>query len=308
MADKHLIGLAALAKTQLSEIGAEALRGPNATALQSTCDALLSQALEPMEGYWDWPRPIEELLTQWALLGESDQTVQLRLNLLMLALIETLPDRLRRSGLLPLFADEYQRSAMRISERISQGRRWNHGLVDDVFRKDLALLCLRMVPCTSHVVCRYSGIPRRTLLMPRNLASGASARVVFALRGQLWPLIANHVHPEMTDRFDQAGREACYRMVCALLQRWPDCAGLVGTSWYYDRAVADISPQLAYLRNVPAEHGALFLDVGATAEARANALFRSERRRIRVEDGSYKPRTVMMVWPRQALLAHLPTL
>jgi hypothetical protein len=158
----------------------------------------------------------------------------------------------------------------------------------------------------SHVVCRYSGIPRSTLLRPRNLASGASARVVFALRGQLRPLIANHVHPEMTDRFDPAGREACYRLVCALLGHWPDSAGLVGTSWYYDRVVGDISPHLAYLRKVPAERGALFLDVGAPAEARADAVFRSERRRARVEDGTYKPRTVMMVWPRQALLAHLP--
>jgi len=306
MPDAGLIVLAAEARARRSDLGSEALRGRDQAMLQSACTGLLGRALEPMDGYRAWPRPVELLLAQWVPPGEPDQVRQLRLNLLLLALIETLPDRLRYSGLPLPFAEEYQRSAQRIAERIAQGRRWDHGLEDDIFRKDLALLCLRMVPCVSHVVCRYSGVPRRTLLSPRNLASGASARVALALRGRLRPLIANHVHPEMTDRFGPAGREACYRLVCALLGHWPDSAGLIGASWYYDRVVGTISPHLAYLRNVPAEHGALFLDAGAPAEARADAVFRSERRRARVEDGTYKPRTVMMVWPRQALLARLP--
>jgi hypothetical protein len=162
-----------------------------------------------------------------------------------------------------------------------------------------------MVPCVSHLVCRHSGVPRRKLLLPSNLLSGASARVVFALSGRLQPLMANHVHPEMVDRFNPTGRNACYRLIGALLSHWPDNAGLVGASWYYDRAVGGISPHLAYLRDVPAQHGALFLDAGAGAEAKANALVGSQRRRARIEDGSYKPRTVMMVWPRRALLTHL---
>jgi hypothetical protein len=304
VADEGLIALAALAREQRLALGK--LHGHDPALLQATCKELLRRALEPIEGYWQWPRPIEQLLAQWAPPGESDRAIQQRLNLLMLALIETLPDRLQRSGLSSAFAAEYQRSGLRITQRIAQGRRWDRGLEDDIFRKDLALLCLRMLPCVSHVVCRYSGVPRSTLLLPRNLATGASARVVFALRGRLWPLIANHVHPEMTDRFDPTGREACYRLICTLLRHWPDSAGLVGASWYYDRAAGDISPHLAYLRNVPAEHGALFLDVGATAEATANAVARSKQRRARFEDGTYKPRTVMMVWPRRALLAHLP--
>ncbi|MBP8270350.1 MAG: hypothetical protein KAX42_00610 [Sphaerotilus sp.] len=306
MPDHGLNALAALARAQFANLGAGALRGPDAAVLESACAALLGRAQEPMEGYRQWPRCVEELLARWAPPGESEQTVQLRLNLLLLALIETLPDRLQHSELPAPFAEEYRRSGTRILQRIAQGRRWVHGLEDDIFRKDLALLCLRMLPCVSHLVCRYSGVPRSTLLLPRNLASGASARVVFALRGRLRPLIANHVHPEMTDRFDPAGREACYRLVCLLLMHWPDSAGLVGASWYYDGAVGDISPHLAYLRKVPAEHGALFLDAGASSEARANAIFGSKRRRARVEDGSYQPRTVMMVWPRRALLEHHP--
>jgi hypothetical protein len=277
-------------------------------ASSAVCAALIDSVAQGLEGYRQWPQPVEDMLRQWAPPSTSDLVLQLRLNQLLLALVETLPDRLLQSGLPGRFAEEYRHCALRITQRIAQARRWNDGVEDDIFRKDLALLCLRMVPCVSHVVCRNSGIPRSTLLLPRNLASGASLRVLLALRGRLRPLIANHVHPEMTDRFDPAGREACYRLVCALLEHWPDSEGLVGASWYYDRAVGDISPKLAYLRDVPARHGALFLDAGATDEATANAVSRSERRRARVEDGTYRPRTVMMVWPRRALLEHLPHL
>ncbi len=275
-------------------------------ALTELCAAFVGSVAQRLEGYRQWPQPVEDRLQHWAPPGTSDLVLQSRLNQLMLALIETLPDRLLQSGLPGRFTEEYRRSALRITQRIAQARRWTHGVEDDIFRKDLALLCLRMVPCVSHVVCRHSGIPRSTLLLPRNLASGASVRVLLALRDRLRPLIANHVHPEMIDRFDPAGREACYGLVSALLRHWPDSEGLVGASWYYDRAISDISPNLAYLRDVPARHGALFLDAGASDEATANAVSRSERRRARVEDGTYRPRNVMMVWPRRALLEHLP--
>jgi len=306
MIDQGLRAVASSAAMLRSTLGSSGQPVNTELALSTVCTAFVDSAAQELEGYRQWPQPVEDVLRQWAPPSMSDLVLQLRLNQLLLALVETLPDRLLRSGLPSRFAEEYRHSALRITQRIALARRWNDGVEDDVFRKDLALLCLRMVPCVSHLVCRNSGIPRSTLLLPRNLASGASVRVLLALRGRLRPLLANHVHPEMTDRFNPAGREACYRLVCALLRHWPDSEGLVGASWYYDRAVGDISPKLAYLRDVPAKHGALFLDADATAEATANAVSRSERRRTRVEDGTYKPRTVMMVWPRQALLAHLP--
>lgn len=306
MSDPELLRMASRAASLRENVTqAECGTSDGTAGLRSLCAALVSSASVPLEGYREWPRPVDELLRRWACADPSDLAVHSRLGQLLLALAKSLPDRFEQAGLPAEFADEYSRSAARIMDRIAMQRLWQDGVDDDIFRKDLALLCLRLVPCVSHVVCRYSGVPRRTLLLPRNLASGASVRVVFALRGRLWPLMANHVHPEMTDRFDAAGREVSYRLICALLRHWPDSAGLVGASWYYDRAVGAISPHLAYLRDGPEERGALFLDAGSTAEAKANAIARSQQRRARVEAGTYKPRTVMMVWPRQALLTHL---
>lgn len=268
--------------------------------LQAICAALTGSVAQRLDGYRQWPQTVEQRLQRWA---AADPPA--RLGELLLALVASLPGRFEQSGLPPPFSAEYRRCTARITERIAARTPWQQGVDDDIFRKDLALLCLRLLPCVSHVVCRHSGVPRRTLLLPRNLLSGTSARLLVGLRGRLWPLLENHVHPEMLDRFDAAGREQCYRLVGALLAHWPDAVGLGGTSWYYDRAVGKISPKLDYLYRVPAAHGALFLDAGSSAEAAQGAGARSAHRRSLIERGLYRPRNVMMVWPREALLRYV---
>jgi hypothetical protein len=300
MPDQELQRIAARAESLLTGMTHPGRRATDDPALRSLCAALTSSAAHPLEGYREWPQSVDEQLQRWAAADPPS-----RLGRLLLALVASLPSRLEQSTLPAPFTDEYRRCASRITERIAKQTPWKHGVDDDVFRKDLALLCLRMVPSVSHVVCRHSGVPRRTLLLPRNLLSGSSVRVVVGLRGRLRPLIENHVHPEMLDRFDEAGREQCYRLVGALLTHWPDAVGLGGTSWYYDSAVGNISPRLGYLRRVPAGHGALFLHVGAEAEATQNAIARSTHRRTMVERGLYRPRNVMMVWPREALMRYV---
>jgi hypothetical protein len=219
----------------------------------------------------------------------------------MLTMIERLPARMRRVPLPPAFASEYARCAARIVARICEERGWTEGSEDDRFRKDLALLTLRLVPCVSHVVCR-SGLPRRTLLRVPNLVRGRSARVLLALRGRTSPMLENHVHPDMLDRFDAQGRAACYGLVAQLLRQRPQMLGLLGTSWYYDAAVGRISPHLAYLRDEPAGHGAIFLDAPTSTDSARGALARSRHRRALHEAGRYTPRNETMVWSRQSLL------
>jgi hypothetical protein len=274
-----------------------------AAQLHAMCHALTTAVTQSLEGYRQWPAEVEQALGLWVAGAGPDPVVTLRQGLVLLELVQSLGARLRHASFPPAFLEEFRRSAQRIVERVADGHAWPGGMHDDVFRKDLALLCLRMLPCVSHVVCRYSGVPRRTLLKPQNLLAGLSTRTLFTLHGKLSPLIENHVHPEMTDRFDAAGREACYRLVCDLLRHWPDTLGLMGSSWYYDAAVGQISPHLRYLRDVPAGHGALFLQGSASDDAVGGALARSTQRRQLAERGLYQPRNVMMIWPRDALLA-----
>jgi hypothetical protein len=269
----------------------------------------LIDRLEPafalaMPGYREWPQPVEEALSRLTADDQrgSEAAGQPAQCALILTMVERLPERLRRVPLPPGFAFEYARCAERITTRMSEGLGWVEGSDDDRFRKDLALLTLRLLPCVSHVVCR-SGLPRRTLLRGSNLLRGRSARVLWALRGRMAPMLENHVHPEMLDRFDARGRIACYGLVAQLLRQRPQLLGLMGTSWYYDSAIGRISPHLAYLREEPANHGATFLDAPASVDTIRGALARSRFRRALYEGGRYMPRNETMVWPSANLLA-----
>jgi hypothetical protein len=90
--------------------------------------------------------------------------------------------------------------------------------------------------------------------------------------------------------------------VALLLEHWGESRGLMGTSWYYDEAVASVSPRLAYLRQVPERYGAIFLDAGTGSDAIQSAISTSRHRRSLYEARVYKPRNATMVWCRRDIL------
>jgi hypothetical protein len=184
----------------------------------------------------------------------------------------------------------------------NKGQAWPEDW-DDPWRKDLAALSLRAVPAVSHLLVPGAGVPRAWLLHALLRQPAAALRVLGATRGRRAPFLENHVHPWMLGRFSPEGREACFRQVAQLLRLWPECQGLMGTSWYYDDALAAVSPKLAYLRQVPQAHGAVFWAHAPSAQAARDAALRSPVRRAAIERGAYRPRAVTMLWPRERLLA-----
>jgi hypothetical protein len=114
-------------------------------------------------GYWQWPAGIESALAGAGAAPRTthDDALQRHLDGLLLVLMAGLPDRWSRHGLPAAFAPEYEHTCRRILARISAGRAWPGGATGDIFRKELALLSFRLLPCASHVVSRRSGLPRR---------------------------------------------------------------------------------------------------------------------------------------------------
>ena len=80
----------------------------------------------------------------------------------------------------------------------------------------------------------------------------------------------------------------------------PALKALVGNAWFYDPVVAEISPQMAYVRAFPEACGARFFR-GPLDNSRS-ALTSPKRRRL-FEEGRYRPRRYFMIWPRRELLA-----
>lgn len=224
------------------------------------------------------------------------------LDLILVELIREFDTRYHQAALPESLLPYYRENISRILSRATQSGVWTGSSHDDIFLKDLGILRMWLIPCASHLVFRNSGVPRSLVLRQRPDAL-IRALAFFALRaGGFSPFLENHVHPQMLVHFNPEGRQRCYELVAELLQRWPDSRGLMGLSWYYDPAVRTLSPRLAYLRNGPEQHGALFLPAGSGADVVGGATSTSVTRRTLYEAGAYMPTRYLMAWPRKDLL------
>ena len=295
-------GWAALAEATALDREAFIARAAGRDDLQGLSAAVHAVLGADLPGYRALPGPVQAWLQEgpigwgrtrrWALTG---------------ALIEGLHERLRASAFPPSLWDEWLALAWRARERIRRhpagpDQAWPPEW-EDPWRKDLAALSLRAVPCVSHLVVPGAGVPRSWLLRGVVRQPLPTWRFWGGIQGSLAPYLENHVHLWMLGGFSPEGREACFRRVAQLLRLWPQARGLMGTSWYYDQALAAVSPKLAYLRQVPQAHGALFLEHPPSAQAAHDAAQRAPARRAAIERGAYRPRAVTMVWPRERLLA-----
>lgn len=117
------------------------------------------------------------------------------------------------------------------------------------------------------------------------------------------PFIELHTDSRHLAHFNTEGRKATFRCAAEILKRRPDLGGALGASWYYDPAVARISPRLAFLQTLPLSAGA-FLIRNAQGEihTRRATLTSPTRRRLH-QEGKYLPTCYTLVWPRKALLS-----
>ena len=121
--------------------------------------------------------------------------------------------------------------------------------------------------------------------------------------GGFKPFIQIHTHLSFLDDFNEEGWNECYRCCADLYRVRPDLLGMYGSSWFYDPALADISPRLDYLREIPVKGGAQLIFVEEGGEALDNALSTSPSRRKLHDEGKYMPRSYMMAWGRQQQMA-----
>jgi len=171
----------------------------------------------------------------------------------------------------------------------------------DPFVKDLALCLGQLFPGGARLVDLRSGLPRRLLLWQRGQAPRALR--FFVAAGGFAPWLQTHVDPRDLSQFSEAGLVRTYLRVAAILEANPNVLGVFGGSWFYDPCLETLSPHLAYLQRLPRAHGAGLFLAPTTPGTVRSALLKSKRRREAHEQGSYRPQSYFMVWPRGPLLA-----
>ena len=109
-----------------------------------------------------------------------------------------------------------------------------------------------------------------------------------------------HTHTPILSNFSEQGWEQSYKQLANMLKENSHIKGVIRSSWFFDPKIKEISPRLAYLRDLPIKNGAKIFAGGP--DDSGNALSKSRSRRELFDSGQYKPMIYLLIWPREALI------
>lgn len=184
--------------------------------------------------------------------------------------------------------------------------RANYYLRDNhLFRRDLAISRLKVFPNGFEFYDIGVRIARRVALKAglSGLWSFAKAFHLQSL-GPLGPFYEPHWDRRYIKYFSEIEYERCNARVADMLVANPEIQGIAVPSWWYDRKLGEVSPEMAFLRAVPAAGGAEFILLTYyNPHLLTDSLAHSPHRKALHQAGAYNPRSYMMVWPRRNLIA-----
>ena len=200
-------------------------------------------------------------------------------------------------------ASLYSRELDRIKSVIASGDESSLRFSLDVRQKDLAILTFRFIPVGAEFAEPWSSIWKRQVLTARASQFYRAGKFFLLGRNGFSPYFQLHMHQESHDDFNEAGWMETYRRLAELLECNPGHRGWFSCSWLVDPALEQISPHLSYLRTVPADNGGAIFYMEDDPEGKTGALAKSRTRRRLFEEGGYRPRIFLRVWPRDAAIA-----
>lgn len=120
---------------------------------------------------------------------------------------------------------------------------------------------------------------------------------------QAWkPWLEVHTESRELSDFNEAGWDRAWATAAEICKRRPEMAGMLGSSWFYDPPLEQISPRLAYLRLNLLRHGAFMVHQGPGEIHTQRAATSSPTRAALIEKGEYTARSWIVAFPRAALI------
>jgi hypothetical protein len=172
---------------------------------------------------------------------------------------------------------------------------------DDAFLKDLRFSAGYSIPCGAEDVDLVGTIPMSSVI--KSMVMFRDLRTSWALlRAGSTPWYRIHTDQRYLGEFNEPGWDRCYLRIAEMLTREPEVKGVVGTSWFFDPQLLEISPRLAYLQTHPLKRGAMLLRHGSGAFHTEHAISKSPTRRKLYEEGRYLPVCYSLIWPRVPLI------
>jgi hypothetical protein len=228
---------------------------------------------------------------------------------LVAALALDLPERVAPLGLPASVLDLYPAAILRLAGELIQGGTYNA----DHYAKDVRFVLGLTVPVGGQI-CDLSAsraLPARLNRLKRAAANALrlaptgdrAGLAAFLNAHPAAPFVQIHTESRDLSNFSPNGWDEAYLRTAEILETRPQYGGLVGLSWFYDPAIAKVSPRLSYLADRQLENGAIRIPQRLSLLQVELATSRSESRRRLYEAGLYRPQVCAIVWPRQAMLA-----
>lgn len=198
-------------------------------------------------------------------------------------------------------SNNYQRSFQRIYQQwvTEADNKLNTG--HDRLLKDIGLLTGALLPCAERVVEPFSAIQRSLIYCNGFTQAAAFIRALIAAKGNK-PVCRLHIHlSEITNLTAQGWQLTCQQLAELMLVN-PQLKGVVGACWFYDPAIATVSPKLAFISDLLSEMQASWF-YSHNEDEKSGAFSRSETRKKAFNDGRYHPKSYVVFIPRNRLLA-----
>ncbi|PKN65546.1 MAG: hypothetical protein CVU54_18800 [Deltaproteobacteria bacterium HGW-Deltaproteobacteria-12] len=241
-------------------------------------------------------------LKKTAHLSKDDQAKLKRAILIKLAL--HLPNYLAKMDLPKSILALYPDAFKRLVDFLKSVGDQPYDSTGEFFCKDLRfVLGLSIYNGASSFFDVFSRVPVSSAIISFCRSRNVDAIIRYVRARGSRPWVRGHLDSRFIKEYNQQVSDTTYCRLAEFVERKKEIAGYVGTTWFFDPKVAEVSPRLAWLQDLPRERGAFFLQHGADTTDINFAMKMSESRRRLYKDGKYIPKVYSMLWPREELIS-----
>ena len=175
----------------------------------------------------------------------------------------------------------------------------------DHWSKDVRFSLALSVPAAKSQVIDLSS-PLGPKQIVRHVLDGRGVGPLFrylAAGAKKAPWLEVHTESRWLRGFNEDGWNEAWATAAEICRGRPELAGMIGSSWFYDPPLTEISPRLAHLRLNPLKGGAFMVHQGPGDIHTERAGAASASRKALIDSGQCVARSWLMVWPRRELIA-----